>query len=242
MLFQNIGASEHWHVWLMGLTSKSGGFGDNLTLSRSRAQSVDVFLRNRVKQISQVHGLVRFKSDLTWIGETKAAISFAREEDPSDRAVLIAFDLAGVPNPAPPPKVLKPRKSNSVPCCFLRLEIAYLEAARDAWSSTTSLRRIDSGDPNTVKIDRDWFVAALKGKGYSNNRAWDLYYNGPFTEASLNDAKRMTHIVGEVIAVAKSQFKDCSSSDPTGLCERCAYSRTTSPIDRKVIDMKRRSS
>ena len=108
--------STRWALYLMGTTSRTGGYLHNLVLAKSRTQNIVDDLRGKLAGAS-----VNFNP--VWIGEFGAALKGKKpkSEDAGDRAVQIAL-IKGIKPPPPPivrPKFVLP----PIPPVFIKFRI-----------------------------------------------------------------------------------------------------------------------
>jgi hypothetical protein len=120
------------HIWLLGTASRSGTFGHNAPLSKSRASSVrrllEAELRNGKHPIMFSDG---------GASETVAFLKGKHDgsEDPLDRSVLLVAQWHTLPNPRPP-VVKRPEPSELPKPLFKKFRIRSVFAMSDSFQFT----------------------------------------------------------------------------------------------------------
>lgn len=211
---------RHNLVWVVGEASRTGPFRYNLQLSQRRAKSAARYLESQLSSASVPEQAAGQNWDIATLGagEVPAVIKGARDdvEDALSRAVLVMhrqYDPEKQQGkPAPPKKIEQPEWK--IPCCYAKQEIAYFTALQEAWSMALSHGFQDTGDGRTAKPPREWTIARLKVHGYTNDRAWELYedgpFMGPFMRVRLEDVAGVTNRIGRLIKQAESWLEDCA--------------------------------
>jgi hypothetical protein len=209
-----------WHIWLMGTASRTGKWKANMDLSQRRAKAVAAFVDAEL-------GKVPHRIHTNWSGETIAALKGQPNayEDPLDRAAMISIQRLAVPVfhlPAPPSPVPRP-SGVSVPCCYWKQVHDFLQAALDAWLYTLREAPRDKGDARYAQPDRTMFVAGLTTKGWSYERAFELYEKDHHVNVYLERAYDSLNTLPVEIREWDKVKDKCSRDDPDGLCKTGYY-------------------
>jgi hypothetical protein len=222
---------DRWTIWLHGTTSRPASRGYNLSLSQRRAEAVAVYIRQNLGE-----GPPYYHIDPFWYGEFFAEMAGKSEhrENPLDRAVLVAFrpvypDVGLMLGPPAPVN----RPCCQLPCQAVKDQIDYLEAVQAGWAVTGTPGAggtiDDTGDnPDSAsgpfaRPDMAFTTAKLRAKGFSANRAMDLYNSGDrFMSVQLVnnsgpggfDVNNVQDRIIKAIADARKDLAHCTKGDP----------------------------
>lgn len=212
-------ARKRWMISLLGRASRTGGEDRNLTLSKSRALAVEMYLRSKLSR-EVAGGAVQFNRQ--WVGESAAAAAGAPDdvESASDRSVVIHVDRFSMKPVKPPTPPKKPRGVIE-PCCYVKTMVKYLEVVKEGWSAyQRSPQSPMRGGSIVVQPHRDLVITGLVNRGWSRERAWELYeHGGLFMKALVTDAMGMTSRVDRELAYFRSATSRCTPDDPGRLCD-----------------------
>lgn len=240
---------EHWNIWLHGTTSRPASRKYNIKLSMRRAAAVAAFIRGTLGPTSY------YSIDPNWHGEFFAELLGKNEhrEDPFDRAVLVAFRPV-YPDVriqlGPPAPVNRPCCPE--PCCAVKARIDYLEAVQTGWALTKTPTASgaaidDSGDyPDVMSVphvrpDKAHTTTALRNKGFSHKRVWELYEGndrfmlvplvgnpgpmvGGYAYRQL-DVTTVSGYINKALEEDRKALAGCTKDDPLDICGKDYYYR-----------------